>query len=170
MIKPADLLFVSNQHEGMDDAIVASTGNYVHVALVVDDRHIIDASPKYGVALRTLSDFLITSPQPDIFRPRITNPNQIVLKAKMFIGLPYNVSFYPEDKGMYCSEFITNVFKGTITFENQPLSFADGSQLISNYWLHYFNKLGVPAPVGQNGSNPTAMAKNEYLDFIGKLK
>ncbi|MGR8828939.1 YiiX/YebB-like N1pC/P60 family cysteine hydrolase [Leuconostoc citreum] len=170
-LQAADLLFVRNQHDGMDDAIAAATGDYVHVGIVVDETHVIHASPKYGVATQTLAQFLSDSPHPDLYRPEIQKhqAENVIAQAKTYEGLSYNKTFYPDGDGTYCSQLVELAFQGMITFPTQPLHFNDDKQEVSDYWQHYYDKLNVAVPINQPGSNPEAMAKDKNLKFIDKL-
>ena len=49
------------------------------------------------------------------------------------------------------------------------MKFGDGENEISDYWMMYYEDLGVQVPVGQPGTNPGQLAKSEKLKYIGKL-
>ena len=168
-IQTADLLFVPNQHHDMDEAIAASTGNYVHVAIAMDSTHVIHASPRYGVVIQTLTVFLEESNHVDVYRPKVENSDGVVARARRFENRPYNFSFYKDDSGVYCSQLVADVFKGVIDFDEEIMQFGDGEHQISDFWSAYYLKLGVDVPLNQLGTNPNKMATSEHLKLIGKL-
>ena len=75
-LQTADLLFIPNNHEALDEAIATSTGNYVHVAIVINAHQIIDASPKHGVAIQQMHDFFAEIAVSDIYRANLTETKQ----------------------------------------------------------------------------------------------
>ena len=168
-LQAGDLLFIKNQHEPMDEAIAASTGTYVHVGIAVDDRTVIHASPRYGVAMQGLAQFQAEFGRPDVYRPQIDDVTDVIARAKTYLGQPYNATFYPNGEGLYCSELVEVAFGDLLPFAPQPLRFHDATHEISAYWQEYYAKLGVAVPVGQPGSNPEAMAQSPQLTFIGTL-
>ena len=38
-------------------------------------------------------------------------------------------------------------------FDIVPMKFGDGEKEVSDYWKKYYEELGVPVPVGQQGTN-----------------
>lgn len=168
-LQAGDLLFIKNQHEPMDEAIVASTGTYVHVGIAVDDQTVIHASPRYGVAMQGLAQFQAEFGRPDVYRPQIDDVTDVIARAKTYLGQPYNATFYPNGEGLYCSELVEVAFGDLLPFAPQSLRFHDATHEISAYWQEYYDKLGVAVPVGQPGSNPEAMAQSPQLTFIGTL-
>lgn len=170
-VEIADLLFVKNQHGFMDDAIAASTGSYVHVAMMIDDKNIIEATPMNGVIISELGDFLSMNKHVDIYRTMISNAEKdiVVQQAGRFVGEPYNESFYLNGEGKYCSELIVAAFEGVITFPTVPMNFGDGKHSASAYWQNYFEKLGVDVPVNMPGTNPTQLSQSVELKYMGTL-
>jgi len=168
-IQTADLLFVPNQHHDMDEAIAASTGNYVHVAIALDSEHVIHASPRYGVVKQTLAVFLDESHQVDVYRPKIQNSAGIIERALEFEHRPYNFSFYKDDSGIYCSQLVMIAFKHVINFDEEPMQFGDDERQISKFWSDYYLKLGVDVPLNQLGTNPNKLATSDQLQLIGTI-
>lgn len=168
-IQTADLLFVPNQHHDMDEAIAASTGDYVHVGIAIDSEYVIHASPRYGVVTQSLAVFLDESNHVDVYRPMVENVTNIVQRAQQFEHRPYNFSFYKNDPGVYCSQLVASAFEGVINFDEEPMQFGDGEQEISQFWSDYYLKLGVDVPLNQLGTNPNKMATSDDLQLIGKI-
>lgn len=172
-IQPTDLLFVKNQHNGMDDAISESTGmgEYVHVAIVIDYDYVIDATPDKGVSISSLADFISSNQFVDVYRPLISEVEKIsvVDKAKLFEHEPYNASFYPDGEGKYCSQLVEVAFTGVLNFGSVKMQFGDEVNVVSDYWATYYDKLGIDVPLNELGSNPNQMAKSSDLIYLGVL-
>ncbi|CAM3083409.1 YiiX/YebB-like N1pC/P60 family cysteine hydrolase [Leuconostoc rapi] len=168
-IRNSDLLFVHSQHDSLDDAIASSTGEYVHVAIVIDANTVIHATSHLGVAIQTLSEFLEAFEHADVYRPTIKNLDGVVARAKQFDKRPYNFSFYPDDFGFYCSQLVAIAFADVLMIEEQPMQFGDGKQVISDFWQNYYAKLGVAVPLNKPGTNPSQLAKLDEFQFIGVL-
>lgn len=171
-LQTADLLFIPNNHEALDEAIATSTGNYVHVAIVINTQQIIDASAKHGVAIQRIRDFFEEVNVADIYRASLTETqqSQVISQAMSYQNRPYNFSFYPNDDGLYCSQLVQLAFANVLTIPQQPMQFGDDQQPISNYWLNYYQKLGVAVPLNQPGTNPHDLSKTPQLNYVGQLR
>lgn len=168
-IKAADLLFVRNQHDDLDEAIAAATGDYIHVGIALDNYSVIHASGRYGVVVQSLTEFIENSGHADIYRPMTNQVDRVISQVQAFEGLPYNFSFYPDGPGLHCSQLVALAFKGVITFNEQPMQFGDGQHDISDFWLNYYFKLGLAVPLNQPGTNPTDMSHSDQLEYIGRI-
>ncbi|MDR1606568.1 MAG: hydrolase [Streptococcaceae bacterium] len=173
-LRAADLLFI--HHHSLDalsdpfaTAIVKATGPYVHVALAMNDATIIHATPEAGVVLQDLASFLSERKQADVYRLADISSQAVIAQARKYLGRPYNSSFYPEDKGFYCSQLVLAAFADQIKLPEVAMSFGDGKQPISAYWQRYFDRLGLPVPLGQVGSNPDHLSTFPKLSYIGTL-
>ena len=71
--------------------------------------------------------------------------------AERYLGYEYNHSFYPDNGKFYCSQYIAEILP---VFDIIPMKFGDGENEISDYWMMYYEELGMPVPVGQPGTNP----------------
>jgi len=168
-IRNSDLLFVRSQHHDIDEAITASTGEYVHVAIVIDEKTVIHATSRFGVVTQTLSDFLKTFEHADVYRPTIENLAGVVTRAQQANQRPYNFSFYPDDPGFYCSQLVVMAFADVLTIEEQPMQFGDGKQEISDFWQDYYAKLDVAVPLNKPGTNPSQLAHLDEFQLVGVL-
>ncbi|WP_460058589.1 YiiX/YebB-like N1pC/P60 family cysteine hydrolase [Pseudolactococcus yaeyamensis] len=169
-LKSADLLFVktiSNDGDGFAVAISESTGAYSHVAIATSETTIIHATPKQGVTEESLADFLSEHPQVDSFRLPDIDAHAVILEARKHLGKPYNHSFYPDTAGFYCSQLVVAAFANQVKLPESVMSFADGENLISDYWQAYFDKLGLAVPLNKLGSNPEELATFSALEYIG---
>ena len=125
------------------------------------------ASRKLGVAKQNLDDYLKEEKREVfIFRYPQIDAEIIKERAERYLGCEYNHSFYPDNGKFYCSQYIAEILP---IFDIVPMKFGDDVKEISDYWKKYYEKLGVPVPVGQPGTNPGQLAKSEKLHYIGKL-
>ncbi|CAH1856077.1 YiiX/YebB-like N1pC/P60 family cysteine hydrolase [Convivina praedatoris] len=174
-IREGDLLFVRSGHKKLDQMIAQSTGqnSYIHVALVTQiepEIWVIHASMPDGCLTETLTDFLVKRKGlVDLYRinARGNNISRAVVRAQDNLNRPYNYSFLPNDEGLYCSELITEAFKGQNIFKLNPLEFGGPKE--QDYWTKYYAKLGMDLPQGVYGSSPNSLVKSPQLHFIGEL-
>ncbi|WP_181401383.1 YiiX/YebB-like N1pC/P60 family cysteine hydrolase [Apilactobacillus micheneri] len=173
MLKNGDLLFVrayNNQFEKMIADSTSQYHNYTHVGIFIDDN-VIHANPKNGCVKQPLDEFINAQKAPiNIFRimNKQINLNFIKKRAESMIGLPYNHSFLQTDRGLYCSELITETFKDYHIFQLKPLNFGSNRQI--KYWKKYYEKLGLSLPKNELGSSPNSLLDNNQLRFIQKIK
>ncbi|QEA58665.1 hydrolase [Leuconostoc koreense] len=168
-LKQADLLFVKNRNSEMDKGIVESTGNFVHVAILVNEENIIHATADGGVCLQSLQYFLEKNKSADVYRTNVINTKQIIINAKKHLGKPYNFSFRPGMDSFYCSQLVVTAFEGFVKFSEQPMFFGNKRQQISDFWAAYYKKLNESVPVNVPGTNPNDMSHDPQLHYIGKI-
>lgn len=168
--RTGDLLFVNAPEDAgqMDGAIVAATGNIIHVAILEKARDgsvwVIDATPKRGVdrhPLDTLkADFPETEGYSYLFARPAESSVQFVEQAKRFIGQPYDQAFLPENGAMYCSELVRDSYRrpdGTYLFDTNPMNFRASDGTFPQWWVEHFADLGMPIPQDTPGTNPQDM-------------
>lgn len=164
-LQPGDLLFFSDEG-GMNDAVRESTGQYTHVAIVIDSVWTIDATPSAGVALgrRNQADDGV---MPDVYRLTIPfDTSAVIARAKSFIGQPYDNAFLPDNGALYCSELVYECYldsTGNHLFEAQPMNWRDKKGKLPEYWQKHFEALGMPVPERVPGTNPTDMSRSPLL-------
>ncbi len=173
-IRPGDLLFFSNS-KGMGRAIKETTGQYTHVAIVEsvgDTIWIIDATPEKGVARRPLvyrRGFF-----PDVYRVNVLgfDGDEVLNRARSYIGQPYDDAFLPDNGAMYCSELVYECFldefhsgnyPGDHLFEAKPMNWRNAKGKLPRYWKRHFKKLKMPVPEGVPGTNPTDLSRSPLL-------
>ena len=171
-LRPGDLLFYADT-EGMGAAVKESTGQYTHVAMVVevgDSVWIVDATQRYGVSRRPFLRRPESSvkPYPDVYRLTVPFDTAAVLaRANALVGKPYDDAFLPNNDAYYCSELIQVVFNGTqasrLQFESQPMNWRDKEGRLPEYWQKHFEALGMPVPEGIPGTNPTDLSRSPLL-------
>ncbi|OCG00472.1 YiiX/YebB-like N1pC/P60 family cysteine hydrolase [Gilliamella sp. wkB112] len=139
-----------------------------HVGLCVGNNKIIHACQKEGVILQPVTDFLSSGSYNII--ASIDNPlliKQALTRVMSYLGLPYNYSFHPDAKGLYCSQLITYAFKlkdNSDYFQLYPMNFKDlKTQQILPYWITYYRKLRQPIPQGVLGSHPQQLLRQTHL-------
>ena len=119
------------------------------------------------MAKQKLEDYLIEEKRDIyIYRYPMIDAEIVKERAERYLGCEYNHSFYPNNGQFYCSQYIAEILP---IFDIIPMKFGDGVKEISDYWLKYYEGLGMPVPVGQPGTNPGQLARSEKLRYIGKL-
>ena len=160
MLETGDLIFVSENTE-MGQAIQASTGNYSHVAIFLDDS-IYHATVEGGVLAQSPEDFFEAEKAYDLYRYPKIDLKEVKKRAENLLGTPYNASFYPDGDGYYCSQFIAELLP---IFKTIPMKFGDEEEEISPFWLDYYRGLGLAVPLDQPGTNPSQLAQSPQLQF-----
>ena len=170
---PGDLLFFRDT-EGMGAAVKESTGQYTHVAMVEsvgDTVWIIDATPQNGVARRPyLCQNKDKQSFPEIYRLQDGSyVDSALIRARSFIGLPYDNAFLPDNGAFYCSELIYECFLNNDSqgnrhlFEAKPMNWRNANGKLPKYWKKHFKKLKMPVPEGVMGTNPTDLSRSPLL-------
>ena len=158
MLANGDLIFVKDFSD-MGQAIQASTGNYSHVAILLDGS-VYHATSEVGVICQKLRDFLEPACLYDLYLYPKIDIQKVKKRANQHLGAPYNFSFYPDGEGFYCSQYIAEILP---IFETIPMKFGDGEQEISDFWRDYYRKLELPVPLNQQGTNPSQLAASPLL-------
>ena len=158
MLENGDLIFVKDLSD-MGQAIQASTGNYSHVAIFLDDS-IYHATVEGGVLAQSPEDFFEVEKVYDLYHYPKIDHKEVKKQAESLLGSPYNSSFYPDGDGYYCSQFIAELLP---IFETIPMKFGDNIQEISDFWREYYQKLELPVPLNQPGTNPSQLAASPLL-------
>ena len=158
MLENGDLIFVKDLSD-MGQAIQASTGNYSHVAIFLDDS-IYHATVEGGVLAQSPEDFFEVEKVYDLYHYPKIDHKEVKKQAESLLGSPYNSSFYPDGDGYYCSQFIAELLP---IFETIPMKFGSDTQEISDFWREYYRDLGLPVPLNQPGTNPSQLATSPLL-------
>ena len=158
MLENGDLIFVKDLSD-MGQAIQASTGNYSHVAIFLDDS-IYHATVEGGVLAQSPEDFFEAEKAYDLYRYPKIDLKEVKKRAESLLGAPYNASFYPDGDGFYCSQFVAEILP---IFETIPMKFGDDTQEISDFWRKYYRELGLSVPLDQPGTNPSQLAISPLL-------
>lgn len=183
-----DLVFQINESSDFVDAIEAATNkpdlSFSHVGIVnVTDSgiYVIEANPKLGVVATGLNDFYNDSahdkngkPMVRFYRAKVAQDiaDKAVARAASFIGTPYDFAFSKGTNELYCSELIYESFidgNGQHLFHTQPMNFRDDKGDLPSYWIEHFNKLGIPVPENEEGTNPNDMANSDAVEIL-KIK
>lgn len=170
---PGDLLFFRDA-EGMGAAVKESTGQYTHVAIVEsvgDTVWVIDATPQNGVSRRPyLRQNKDKQSLPDIYRLQDDSyVDSALIRARSFIGLPYDKAFLPDNGALYCSELIYECFlnddlqENRHLFEAKPMNWRNADGKLPKYWVKHFKKLKMAVPEGVMGTNPTDLSRSPWL-------
>ena len=158
MLENGDLIFVKDDSD-IGQAIQASTGNYSHVAIFLD-AFVYHATVEGGVLAQSSEDFFEAGKVYDLYRYPKMDHKEVKKLAESLLGAPYNASFYPDGDGYYCSQFVAEILP---IFETIPMKFGDKEQEISDFWREYYQKLELPVPLNQPGTNPSQLAASPLL-------
>lgn len=177
-----DLIFVTAKSTGWSAAInevtasAEKTAQYAHVGIVMrvneDKIMLMHAAPNPGVEIIDLQDFTQdTTNHYDVFRLR--NQHQIhwdtaFETAKKWLGAPYNFTYIMNDSSFYCSELVYRILEAYSIFELEPMTFQVEGQT-HDFWIQYYQDLGVAIPEGLPGCNPNGLASDDDLFFVGRL-
>ena len=158
MLENGDLIFVKDDSD-IGQAIQESTGNYSHVAILLDG-YIYHATTEGGVIAQSPEDFFEAEKVYDLYRYAEIDCTEVKKRAESHLGAPYNASFYPDGDGFFCSQYIADILP---IFETIPMKFGDNTQEISDFWREYYRDLGLPVPLNQPGTNPSQLAASPLL-------
>jgi hypothetical protein len=181
LLRTGDLIAASPLDETASEwseAIMASAKrnvhrNYDHVGMLElcpDGRILVwNANPLLGVAAEEISDFIQREHAEsekifDVFRvTEAVDFEQVIQKMQPLLGLSYNFSYVKSEEAYYCSDLIARTFPEKV-FPAQPMRFA------GEFWLSYYERLGMAIPERQPGTNPNDMLAQDNIDFIGNLR
>ena len=158
MLENGDLIFVKDDSD-IGQAIQESTGNYSHVAIFLDGQ-VYHATVEGGIIAQLPEDFFEDGKVYDLYCYPKIDSKEVKKLAESFLGSPYNASFFPNGAGFYCSQYIAEILP---IFETIPMKFGDGEQEISDFWREYYQKLELPVPLNQLGTNPSQLAVSPLL-------
>ena len=183
-LQTGDLLFCSPTSSELSKAIdqATQTGqdtHFDHVGIVDiknDTVYVLHAAPKKGVCRETLAQFFYSYQEKvtiTIFRLNENYAKAIpsaIKKAYTLLGQPYNQSYILKDPGIYCSEYIYEIFASDSIFQLKAMTFKNPKtgQFLSG-WVNHYKKLGIAIPEGEPGCNPNAMASSEKLEMTGEV-
>lgn len=165
-LKAGDLLFMRDDSQ-MGSAIRTATGCYSHVGIFFDGM-VFHATRKKGVVKQELKSYLKENPhEVFVYRYPKINLKEARKNAELYLGRPYNDSFYPGNGAFYCSQYVAEVVP---IFGTVPMEFGDENSKISEFWKDYYAELDLAVPLGIEGTNPSQLAASEKLVFAGKLE
>ena len=191
-LQTGDLIFVgipadySLDEGSMDSAITEATGgqtglNLIHTAIAEVDADgqvwIIDATIKYGVDRHPLDTFFRQFTLRDgslpVFEVKRLKDDartaEFVENAKKYLGLPYDVTFLPDNGAYYCTELVYDSYldeDGTPLFRSAPMNFKNADGEMPRYWEQLFARIGQSVPQGVPGTNPQAMSEEPVLRSV----
>ena len=186
-LQEGDLLFQDLNCGELCDAIEAVTEgvngkDFSHCAMVVkinDSLQVVEAIGDQ-VQVNTIKDFFARSGDTasiqnitvgrvlEKYQPIIT---KACLKAKEYIGQPYDDVFLMNNKSWYCSELLYEVFKEANDaqdfFELNPMTFKDpNTHTFFPAWVDYYQQLKQDIPEGKPGINPGLISRSDRIQII----
>ncbi|HEY3390264.1 MAG TPA: YiiX/YebB-like N1pC/P60 family cysteine hydrolase, partial [Prolixibacteraceae bacterium] len=183
-LQTGDLLFCSPTSSALSKAIdqATQTGNETHfdhigiVDIKNDTVYVLHAAPKKGVCRESLAQFFFSYKEKvtiSIYRLNDKYAKAIpaaIKKGYTLLRQPYNYSYIIKDKGLYCSEYIYEIFAADSIFTLNPMTFKDPQtgQFLAG-WVDHYKKLGIPIPEGEPGCNPNGMAASDKIELTGEV-
>ncbi|KJH51012.1 betaine-aldehyde dehydrogenase domain protein [Dictyocaulus viviparus] len=105
----------------------------------------------------------------------INCPATIKIQAAAFaeskIGLPYNDIFSPNcinsggEASYYCSQLITEAYKGKFEFPEHKLNFRTKGGKFIEFWQQYYEERRCKIPQGEEGSHPSSIRRASELEM-----
>jgi hypothetical protein len=87
-------------------------GYWTHSAIVISEENVVEAVSD-GVIVKNIESFLTTVDDFIVLKPKFCNFISMRMasdQVKKFVGLPYNFTFKPSRKSIYCSELIYKAY------------------------------------------------------------
>jgi len=183
-LQTGDLLFCSPTSGELSKAIDQATQteqatHFDHIGIVDiqnDTVYVLHSAPKKGACRETMSQFFFSYKEKVIISIYRLNDSYLkavppaIQKAYSLLGQPYNYSYILKDPGMYCSEYIYEIFAADSIFTLNPMTFKDPKtgQFLAG-WVDHYKKLGIPIPEGEPGCNPNGMATSDKIEMVGEV-
>ncbi len=172
-LQSGDLLFQVAGGDEFSDAIAAATGAdslaYDHVGIYIlkDGRRLVlEATPRLGVTLTPLREFLDRAPTVAMRYADTRVAEAAPWRALKLYGRPYDWRFAPGDSAVYCSELVLLTYldaDSAAVFPSAPMNFLDAEGRLPAFWQELYDSLGCAVPQGEPGTNPTAMSRHPSL-------
>lgn len=185
--REGDLYFQIGASSEFSEAITEVTEgaagmDFSHVGIVTYENGapcILEALPAGGVRLTPLAEFLSSSalvggrPGVVVFRlkgDRNEIARRAAMRARTYLGQPYDFAFLPRNGALYCSELVWESYRdeqGEPIFTARPMTFCPpGSTRPADYWTRYFKERGMPVPEGVSGTNPGDVSREACLEMV----
>lgn len=184
-LQTGDLLFQVGRNSKMNEAIASSTSGtaaidttFTHVGILLiegDSTSVLEAADG-GVKITPIADFinksLLIDGKPMLVAKRVADSSIIpeaILRAKSFIGQPYDYYYLPDNGKMYCSELVFDSYldiNGKPVFSSKPMNFRAADGTMPQFWTDLFNQLDMEVPEGIQGTNPMDMSRDNILTTV----
>ncbi|WP_090080500.1 YiiX/YebB-like N1pC/P60 family cysteine hydrolase [Halpernia frigidisoli] len=182
-LQNGDLLFVQAETQNLSGAISRVTDNnqsisFDHIAILEKVRkniNVLEASTKNGSSKVSYVDFIKNHSKTKIVLYRLKPKYQsaipdAIVKAKSMLGKPYNTAYILNENSYYCSDFIERSFSKANIFELKPMTFINPKTgKTDEFWLNFYEKLGVEVPEGKLGCNPNGLSQSSKIEKIKVL-
>ena len=167
-VREGDLLFhVARQSNAITDV----TPDMIdHVAIALGADSVIEAVGR-GVVVTPLDSLRRQDGYYLIGRVRRADRRRSVLNARQYVGRAYDYVFMPDNADIYCSELVQLSFvdrRGQRLFGTIPMSFHDSTGRVTDYWLQYYGRRGLPVPEGHPGTNPAELSRRAIVSILSR--
>lgn len=155
---------------------------FSHVGIVSvesEGTFVIEATPQKGVVKTSLEDFFDETAKKDskllLTVGRLKPEYQYCIPgaietAKTHIGKGYDYAYNEANNSFYCSELVRFAYNDSIgvpLFPPLAMSFKNKqTQEIEPYWVEHFEKLNIPVPEGEPGTNPVDMQHSNIIEIV----
>lgn len=186
-LKTGDLIFQMEGESDFSKAISHATASYdsirfIHVGIIFNEKNtwkVIEASPEEGVRIIDLETFIDNSPKinglPGVEIKRLSKyfpAKETIIRAKSYLGEPYDWWYLPDNGKMYCSELVYESYLSEDKehiFSTVPMNFRSPDGTMPEFWNKLFTKIGMPVPEGIPGTNPQDLYKDPGLVSVINL-
>ncbi|MBL1407704.1 YiiX/YebB-like N1pC/P60 family cysteine hydrolase [Sphingobacterium faecale] len=182
-IQQGDLLFVGAQPENLSGAINRVTqrnagDSFSHIGLIEIIQgipYILHATGSKGSVKESLDNMIGDNDRQQYVVYRIDSMYMEAIpkaleKAHQMLGKPYNWSYVLNDSSYYCSDFVERAFRHIALFRLEPMTFKNPQTgTFDDFWLSFYDKLGIAVPEGELGCNPNGLAASTKIYRVGIL-
>ncbi|ERJ58735.1 YiiX/YebB-like N1pC/P60 family cysteine hydrolase [Sphingobacterium paucimobilis] len=183
-IQQGDLLFVGAQPENLSGAINRVTqrnagDSFSHIGLIEIIQgipYILHATGSKGSVKESLDNMIGDNDRQQYVVYRIDSMYMEAIpkaleKAHQMLGKPYNWSYVLTDSSYYCSDFVERAFRHIALFRLEPMTFKNPQTgTFDDFWLSFYDKLGIAVPEGELGCNPNGLAASTKIYRVGTLE
>lgn len=180
-IQQGDLLFVGAQPENLSGAINRVTqrnagDSFSHIGLIEIIQgipYILHATGSKGSVKESLDNMIGDNDRQQYVVYRIDSMYMEAIpkaleKAHQMLGKPYNWSYVLNDSSYYCSDFVERAFRHIALFRLEPMTFKNPQTgTFDDFWLSFYDKLGIAVPEGELGCNPNGLAASTKIYRVG---
>lgn len=173
-LQDGDLLFCyTPSGNAITDVTQGAEGLQIDHVGIFYKSHVIEAVRWKGVTITPLDSFLKDNHN-YVVAAKVENANtkKSIQRALLFVGLPYDSLFLPDDRAIYCSELVQKSYVNdddSLVFEPIPMSFHDKNGEITPYWKNFYRRHNMDVPEGRPGSNPGDLSRRKNVVIYRRL-
>ena len=152
---------------------------YSHACIIFIENNqpfILVATAPEGVVKTLLADFIaktaLLNNKPVMSTARLDQDYYytIFTAIETLLGQPYDYAYDESNYSYYCSELVRYAFidsTSNFIFYANSMSFkSKNTNETIPYWIAYYQKLQLPIPEGEPGTNPMDMSKSKRIEMV----